>query len=362
MDARERILTLLSGEEPDRVPVLAADTVRVGPPGGWVPRLTARGLVLLRRICPYRPHWNFPAAFQTFLPGIRCTSTYYLDGGRMKICFTLETPAGEVSSVIAVKLTGTLAAYAREEPFIKQRSDWRPFTHLFQVLTRVLSPNYDEFIREQETLGGRGFVLGYLTKSSFPRAWVQLASPEQAVLDFKQMPAELEEFLEAERAFHHKAAEIAAGSPAQVLNLYDNITDMVSPALFERFCVPTYQIYADALRGTGKLLACHMDGRLGHLRQPIARSPIQLIESLTVPPVGNLPLSEVRAAWKDKIIWINCPPHLTYVPLDRIRQGYQEILDEWGDRRLAIEYVEDLPDAEMEPHLGVVLDLCGYPS
>ncbi len=361
MDARERILTLLAGEEPDRVPVLAGE-VRVGPPGGWVPRLTARGLGLLRRLCPYRPHFNFPAAFQTFLPGIRCTSTYYLEGGRMKIRFTLETPDGEVSSVLLLKFTGTLAAYAREEPFIKLRADWRAFTCLFRTLTRVLSPNYDDFTREEETLGGRGFVFGYLTKTAYPRAWIQLANPDQAVLDFKQMPAELEEFLEVERAFHQRAAEIAAGSPARVLNLYDNITDMVSPALFERFCVPTYQIYAEALRGTGKLLAVHMDGRLAHLKEPVARSPIQLIDSFTVPPVGDLPLSEVRSAWPGKVIWVTCPPHLTYMPMEQVRQGYEQLLDEWGDRRLAIEYVEDLPAAEMEPHLETVLDVCGYPS
>ncbi len=362
MDARERVLALLSGEEPDRVPVLASDTLRLGPPGGWVRRLTERGLGLIRRVCPYRPHFNFPASVNLFLPTVHCASDYFLDGRRMKIRFTLETPVGEVSSVVAVKFTGTLGAYTRDEPFIKGRSDWRVFTYLFRQLTRVMGPNYEEFAREEDTLGGRGITLGYLTKTAFPRAWIQLASPEQAVVDFKQMPAELEEFLEAERLFHQKAAEISAGSPAKVLNFYDNITDMVSPQLFEGFSVPTYRLYAEAMRGTGKLLACHMDGRLAHLKENIARSPVQLIESFTVPPVGDVSLTEARTAWADKLLFVNCPPHLTHVPLEQVRLGYLALLDEWGSKRLAIEHMEDLPADEMEPHLAAALDVCGYPS
>jgi hypothetical protein len=71
MDTRERILTLLSGEEPDHPLVLASDTVRIGSPGGWVRRLTERGVGLIRRICPYRPHFNFPPPQPVFVPDVR---------------------------------------------------------------------------------------------------------------------------------------------------------------------------------------------------------------------------------------------------------------------------------------------------
>jgi hypothetical protein len=360
MDVNERVLTLLAGENPDHVSVLAADTVRLGSPGGWVRRLTDRGLGLIRRICPYRPYFNFPPAQPVFIPGIRWITENYIEDRRIKMRYTLVTSAGSLTSVVGVKFTGTLAAYAREEPFIKQRADWRVITCLFRQLTRVMAPNYEEVTREQDTLGSRGIVLGYLTKTSFPRAWIQLASPEQAIVDFSEMPEEVCEFLEAEREFHKKAAEIAAGSPAKVLNFYDNLTDMVSPRLFEAFCLPTYRLYADAISGSGKILACHMDGRLAHLKNCIASSPVQLIDSLTVPPVGNVPLTEVREAWPTKIIFINCPPHFSFQSQEDVRQGYLQILDEWGDNRLAIEYVEDLPENELEPHLSAALDACGY--
>jgi len=360
MDTRERILTLLSGEEPDHPLVLAADTVRVGSPGGWVRRLTERGVGLIRRICHYRPHFNFPPPQPIFVPDVRWTTESYIEGRRLKMRYTLATPVGALTSVLAVKFTGTLGAYSREEFFIKERADWKVFTYFFRQLTRVMAPNYEEITREEDTLGEKGLTLGYLTKTSFPRAWIQLASVEQAVVDFTEMPEELCEFLEAERGFHKKAAEIAAGSPAKVLNFYDNLTDMVSPRLFDSFSLPTYQLYAEAMRGSGKLLACHMDGRLAHLKKSIAGSPIQLIESLTVPPVGNISLSEVRAIWPDKIVFINCPAHLTYITREEVRMGYLKLLDEWGDKRLAIEYVEDLPIDELEPHLSAALDACGY--
>jgi hypothetical protein len=360
MDARERVMAVLSGEEPDRVPILGSDTVRLGSPGGWVRRLAQRGMGLIRRICPYRPYFNFPSSLNLFVPTIHWNQEQYIEDGKIKMRFTLVTPVGQVTSIISVKFTGTLGSFVREEYFIKERSDWKIFTYLFNIMTKVMAPNYEEFEREEDTLGGQGITLGYLTKTSFPRAWIQLASCEQAIIDFMEMPEEVCEFLEAEQAFHRKAAEIAAGSPAKVLNFYDNLTDMVSPKFFETFCVPTYHLYAEATRGTDKVLACHMDGKLSHLKESIARSPIQLIDSLTVPPVGNVTIKEIKTIWQDKIIFINCPPHLTHVSPEEVRLGYLQLLEEWGDKRLAIEYIEDIPSEELEPHLNAALDACGY--
>jgi hypothetical protein len=51
----------------------------------------------------------------------------------------------------------------------------------------------------------------------------------------------------------------------------------------------------------------HMDGRLKVLKNLIAQSPIDIIEALHPPPMGDLSLDEALAAWKDKIIWIGYP-------------------------------------------------------
>jgi len=44
MNIRERVYLLLNGEEPDIIPVLASDTLTLGPTGGWIRRLQKRGL------------------------------------------------------------------------------------------------------------------------------------------------------------------------------------------------------------------------------------------------------------------------------------------------------------------------------
>ena len=103
-----------------------------------------------------------------------------------------------------------------------------------------------------------------------------------------------------------------------------------------------------------------MDGKLAHLKESIARSPIQLIESLTVPPVGNVAIEDIKTLWGDKVIFFNCPPHLTHITPEKVRLGYTQLLEEWGDKRMAIEYVEDIPINELEPHLNAAMDACGY--
>jgi len=137
---------------------------------------------------------------------------------------------------------------------------------------------------------------------------------------------------------------------------------MVSPYFYESFCVPIYRMYSEAMRETDKLLACHMDGHLSHLKNQIADSPVRIIDLLTVPPVGNIYLKEEKTIWPNKIIFLNCPAHLTHKNMEELKHGYAQILEEWDSKRLLIEHVESLPLEELEQHLSAILDVCGYPK
>ncbi len=102
--------------------------------------------------------------------------------------------------------------------------------------------------------------------------------------------------------------EIGARSPADMIWCGDNIDGvLVNPRLYEKYFMPEYEKMAKICHEHGKLLASHMDGRVGVLKDLIAKTPLDIIEALHPLPMGDLPISEALKLWKDKVIWVGFP-------------------------------------------------------
>ena len=362
MDARQRHLAVLHGQEPDKVNVAAAAGLREGPKGGWMRRLSARGMCITHILPPYRPMFFYSGMINPNLDDVVYGQTYFRENGLSKIRHTFETPVGSVYAVVGRNPDDNVAEGATEIPFIKEPSDWRVINYVFAGMLDRLRPNYKEIALDQEDLGGAGVTIAIVDRTPFQRAWIELASLERAVFDFKRRPDELLEFLDIQRRFHEKAAEITAGCPTPHVLLIDNITNIISPSLYAEFCAPTYRIYTDAFNGTDKKLCVHFDGLFRHLKRNVRDSTFDVIDSFTVPPTGDVSIPEAKEFFPEKRIFVNLPPHLAYANTESLRKAYAKILDEWGDKILTIEHVEDLPPAVLEKHLSAALDVCGYPS
>ncbi len=102
--------------------------------------------------------------------------------------------------------------------------------------------------------------------------------------------------------------EIGARSPADIIWCGDNIDGvLVNPRLYEKYFMPEYEKMAKICHEHGKLLASHMDGRVGVLKDLIAKTPLDIIEALHPPPMGDLSIGEALNLWKDKVIWVGFP-------------------------------------------------------
>ncbi len=360
MTPRERIMAVLQGEEPDKIPVVSWESLRIGEQGGWQERLTERGLGIIRLGFAYQPCFIYPLLMDPGHPDVKFTQDYYSEEGINKTRYSFETPVGVITSVSRMNPHEFLLP-STEEHFVKERIDWRVVNYLFRAQLDQMAPNYELFEMIEEGLGEKGITYGVVEKTPFSRAWVELATAERALIDFQEQPEEICEYVEIQTRLHHRIAGIMAESPVKIVNIVDHITDFIAPRYFNSYCLPIYEIYADALRGTDKILACHMDGRLGHLKEEIASSPLELIESFTVPPIGDISLSEAREKWPGRILFVNCPPHLNRSSPDEIRKGYEQLQDEWGTKNgLVIENSEDIPLEKVEMNLSIALDVFGY--
>jgi hypothetical protein len=123
--------------------------------------------------------------------------------------------------------------------------------------------------------------------------------------------------------------EIAARSPADIIWCGDNIDGvLVNPRLFEKYFMPEYEKMARICHKHGKLLASHMDGRVGVLKDLIARTPLDIIEALHPPPMGDLSIGEALKSWPDKVIWVGFPANVYSMGPEATRRHTLSLLRE----------------------------------
>lgn len=360
MNAYERFSAIIHGEEPDRVGVMSATGLRVGSQGGVFRRLADRGLCLRDIVPPHTPFFSYPGAANPFLPDVTYSETYYLDRGSWHIRAEITTPVGEISAVSARSSEVDVASDSPVEHFVKQPGDWEIVNDLFRRMLDALKPNDEEIRRNQDEMGDQGLTIGIVDRSPFQRAWIELASLQETVIECFDPSPGFQEYLEIQETYHRKIAEISAASPAELILINDNITNTISPSLYSQHCTPIYQIYAEAFSSSGKVLAVHHDGLLNSLKNEIADAPFTVVDSFTLPPAGDLDLLEARKLWPGKVFFVNLPPFLAHKDDDEVERFYEQVIQDWGSKQLVFVHVEDYPEDKLERHFSILMDVCGY--
>jgi len=184
----------------------------------------------------------------------------------------------------------------------------------------------------------------------------QLMGVEQFAVD-SQERRDLFDSLHATMAKRYEELyEFAAGSPVEILQLGDNIhSDMVGRERYQKYLMPEYAKITSRLRGTGKLLAVHMDGNLRSLEADIAASQFDIVEAMTPPPMGDFSVREARQRWPTKALWLNFTSSMHIEPPDIIAAHTRELLAEAGTTRgFGISVTEDAPVEALEKSLTTI--------
>lgn len=93
-----------------------------------------------------------------------------------------------------------------------------------------------------------------------------------------------------------KSVEIVAQGKERYVNCYENFTaETLGPARYREFLLPVYEECFPLLRESGKIIGTHYDGKIATCKEHVARAPIDVIESFTRAPEGDMELREARA-------------------------------------------------------------------
>ena len=327
--------------EPDRIPLTVYDWML---PRGTTERvLRESGIGLIVRLPGHRARHR----------EVEIVSREYHENGRKLIRRTIQTPVGEVWQVLEPDPAYETSNWIHEH-FIKGPDDYRTMEYYYRDM--IFRDNVDAIREAQRRVGGDGIVFLRIAKSPVQEMLYQMMGLERFALDYQER-RDLFDSLHATMAKRYEELyDFAAESPAEILQLGDNIySDVVGRERFRHYLVPEYRKVRERIAGTGKRLAVHMDGNLKSLQADIAEAPFDIVEAITPPPMGDVSIRDARASWPDKALWINFTSPMHIEPPDVIEAHARELVAEAGTKKgFAISVTEDAPVEALEKSLAVI--------
>ncbi len=303
MNERERILSLLSGKQPDRVPWF-------GDLSYWTIYLRASGNMPVRYGKEdYALHRDLGVGFylQGYFPFKEVRKNYIEEETCRgnSVCKKITTPAGILTGS-SVYLPDSYT-WAVSEHFVKEVEDLKIVRYIYENTEYV--PDYEEAQNRYDKIGDNGLVLCYLPKCPFMEMTAILSSIEHLSYIISDAPEEFAETLSVMETAHDKAAQIALDSPAECLMIPENLSsEVVGKSFFHEYMEPYERKWTAKIKAAGKYSFVHMDGTLKGLLSEVSGTGFRVMEALTPKPCGDLDFEQIiPMVPKDTIIWGGLP-------------------------------------------------------
>ncbi len=361
MTRRERIMAATRKKRADRLPFFhywRHSQV------GWAEReCRNRGMGM---------NWTRPSYVAT-MHGVDVSERQAVWSGRPVVRRTYSTPVGSIyldeRRDPGVGEWHALRSWKDVTPWttdclIKKPEDYEVLTYI--VENTEYTADYFPIEQAMDWLGDDGVVLDALPHSPMQMLMIDWVGSEGGRFFYHHAdyPDLVEGLYKAISKSREPMYEIAAKSPAPISLCGDNVDGfLVSPKLFQKYFMPEYEKQAKVLHEHGKLMAVHMDGRVGALKDLISETPIDIIEALHPPPMGDLPIGEALSLWPGKVIWMGFPAAVYALGSEATKQHALDLLREVGsgDRLVLAMSTENLVSNENLRTLTSVLENADLP-
>lgn len=259
-----------------------------------------------------------------------------------------RTPVGDI--------TQTWANGWHRKYLLETAEDYRVMTYIVRN-TRII-PQPEAISHALAGLPEHGILLSAIGRTPLQVILVDYAGLENFAFHLVDFDEEIRELYEAMLMHFRQRVEIAAKAPGRFVSNLENFTaESLGPHRYEEFLLPVYEECFPMLHDAGKIVGSHYDGRTASCKEVIARSPIDLIESLTEPPEGDQTLAECREAWPDKLFWVNIRVGDYQLSAKELKQKVADLVQQAAPdgRRLAFEVSEHIP-RQWKESMPVVLE------
>ena len=310
MTNRERILAILDGSPPDRVP--------------WIPRF---GIWHKARLATGTLPERYRGMSLRELERDLGVGTPAREGTifvhEYRGVEVRSQPVDEMNTVTEyVTPVGTLSTLDRRSALladkgirgmdvghlVKGPEDYEIIEYL--VENEEYRPTYEEYLQYEADVGDDGYPLVNCGDCPF-HFWLRtLVGYNRAYLHLSDFPGKVERLLDLlTQRDREKVWPLMAESPARMLLHGAHFSSsMTPPPMYERYILPYYEELSEFLRGSGKTLCLHADADSRLILDQIKRSGYGMAETFTTEPMVSCTLEQGRRAFGgDVIIWGGVP-------------------------------------------------------
>jgi hypothetical protein len=343
MTPRERVDAALRHEMPDWVPFTVYECML--PTGEVERRLRDDGLAIVYRTGVFSTEQR------------ECTSEsrrYKGEDGSERVLTTVHTPVGDLT---AIDRPAGFTSW-HEKRFFTSAEDYEPLIYMIQ--DRVHKPEYERFAKTQALMGEDASVrggIGYEPLQEIIYSWMGVPEFSIQWADNRDLLMKLHQTIVEDR---RKVYPLVADSPGWTFNYGGNVSpEIVGVKRFEELILPHYDEAAEVLHAKGKLIGCHFDANTKVLAPGIARTNLDYIEAFTPSPDTDMSVADARAAWPNKVLWINYPSSVHLQTREAIEDMTRQMLREAapGDGFL-IGITEDVPEDRWPESFEAILRVC----
>ncbi|MFA6101417.1 MAG: hypothetical protein WCV67_01120 [Victivallaceae bacterium] len=338
----DKVMISLRGGHSDSVPFTIYE--------GKIPQCRAeremrnRGLCIVNRLAPI---------YKVCTPNVKIKSEVYAEDGKTLTRTWYETPCGSLTSL---QEAAGFTSWVHERLF-KTPDDYKALLFLFQDETYV--PCYDAFITAEKAHGGDAiFRAGFGLEPLQTLISSLYIGMQDFCMEWMDNRDEILKLYDAVVANRRKIYPVVAQSPASHANYGGNVVpSIIGLETFEKYYVQHYNEAAEIMHKHGKLIGTHLDADCGPIAGAVAGTALDYIEAFTPAPDTDMTLKEARAAWPDKVIWMNFPSSVHLKPDAEVKQKTLELLDELDSMDgIIMGITEDIPESRWRDSCRAIMD------
>ncbi len=267
-----------------------------------------------------------------YIPGCHAGDTVEGDGVRHEVIEqqgTLvnrwHTPVGGIQEVQVYAPASYSWGYT--EHAVKNLDDLRVVRYLYEH--RRFVPRPEVYLQLDRTYAHHGFGPAHYGSPPTPiselnKHWIGVMDLAFLIAD---QPREMQLTLDAIQAFHDDIYhQIAAGPPSYVM-ICENLSAATMGSYFDTFIAPHLRRWTSWLRDAGHRTFIHNDGTLRGTLEKLAAVGVDCVDSVVPKPVGDVPISELRALAGDRILLLGGLPGAIFAPPFTARDIERQVME-----------------------------------
>ena len=328
MNERERLLSVLQGKIPDRIPWYADLSY-------WYDAQKSTGRLLSKyegREGYLRLHRDTEAGIYLYAPRVWTEEPddevkIMEDKREHSLITTIITPVGKIRSVTEYSSQTFSSSYT--EHYIKSPEDLKVMQYYYTH--RRITPSFEEFEQTDSLWNGYGLpaLLAPGCVSPLQTLLTRWAGVETTITLLVEAREEMEKTFAVLEKSDDRIFESIAGAPGQFVIFPENLSGETTGKTFiTQYEIPYWQKRIRQLHQAGKFVGIHNDGGIRASLPLLSETELDFVEAITPAPVGDLSLKEIRDITEGKIIVWGCLPGALFsslYPEDYFKEHLKQI-------------------------------------